>query len=189
MEFNVKYIKSKLSQTLGILYKARYYLNTESLYLIFHSLFLSRVNYGILCWARCSKTTLQPLITLMNRAIRCIHFSHFKDNIKHFYLKHNILQIPNLFKLELGKFMFKYNQGLLPTIFNKYFATTNTIHQHNTRFSKNNYFLPRKNKTKGQRSLTYLGSKLWTEIPDCLKACFNTFTFSNKYKKFLLKNC
>lgn len=75
---HIKHLSSKLSRTLGIMYRTRHYLNKQSLYLIFHSLFLSHIKYGILCWARASKTALQPLIVLFNRAIKCIHYCHFK---------------------------------------------------------------------------------------------------------------
>ena len=185
---HIKYITSKLSKTLGILFKTRYYLNTKSLYLILHSLFLSHIRYGILCWGKCYETTGKPIEVLLNRAIRCIHFCNYRDNISKFYIEHNILQIQETFKLELGKFMFKYSKGLLPPKFNQYFTRTNTVHTHNTRHAKKNYFLPRKEKTKGQKSLQYAGVNLWSGIPDTLRDKFCVFSFSCSYKKYLLVN-
>ena len=183
---HIKYLSSQLSKTLGIMYRTRHYLNLQSLYLIFHSLFLSKIKYGILCWARASKTTLHPLIILFNRAIRCIHFCHNQENITHLLFKNGLIHIEDIFKLELGKFMFNYSKGFLPRNFNKYFTKTNTVHNYNTRQCNNNFFLPRKNKSKGQKSLSYLGPKLWSEIPDCLKNYHKISTFNFNYKKLLL---
>ena len=82
--------------------------------------------------------------------------------------------------------MFNFSKGFLPRNFNKYFTKTNTVHNYNTRHGINNFFLPRKNKSKGQKSLSYLGPKLWSEIPDCLKNYHKISTFNFNYKKLLL---
>ena len=128
---HIRHLLSKLSRTIGILYRTRYYLNTQSLYLILHSLFFSHIKYGILCWARASKTTIRPVVVLFNRAICCIHFLHSKENKTHILVRNKLLQIHELFKLELGKFMFNFSKGNLPHNFNKYFQRTHTVHKQN----------------------------------------------------------
>lgn len=115
------YLKSKLSKALGLLFKARRYLNKHSLFLILHSLFITHLQYGILCWGRCGKTAMHPLIVLMNKAIKCINFCNFREsNVSRLFYKDKILQVKDMFKLELAKFMFKYVNRLLPVNFCKY---------------------------------------------------------------------
>ena len=52
---HVETVKTKLQKALGILYKTRHFLNEKSLYLIFNSLFMSNVRYGLLCYGRTNK--------------------------------------------------------------------------------------------------------------------------------------
>ena len=152
-------------------------------------MFLSHLRYGILCWGRCSKTALKPLTVLMNRAMRCIHFCGYRENIKRFYTQHGILHIESLFKLELAKFMHQYSNGLLPINFKPYFTKANNVHNHNTRFSQNNFRFPKQNKNIGLKSLAYLGPKVWSEVPHNIKANRNFYSFSHLFKNTLLKSC
>ena len=47
--------KTRLQKTLGVTYKTRHSLNKKSLYLIFNSLLMSNVRYGLLCWGKAIK--------------------------------------------------------------------------------------------------------------------------------------
>ena len=80
----------------------------------------------------------------------------------------NILKIENLCKFEIAKFIFKlknipdfnYMHNLKPI---------NQIHKYNTRLSKNNYFLQRKKTETGKKSLEYIGSTIWLDLPSDIK--------------------
>ena len=187
---HIKYIKGKLSQSLGLLYRTRKYLDRRSLILILHSLFISHLQYGILCWGRCSKTSMDPLLISMNKAIKCINFKdprlREKETLKLFH-KDKILQVNDMFKLELAKFMYKYYNRLLPANFNRYFTSVDSIHNYNTRASGKNYFVPRKDKTKGLSCLSYRGAKLWSEVPVVIKDNLSLPSFTFNYKKELLE--
>ena len=64
----------KISKALGILFRIRHYLNKPSLNILLNSLVINHIKYGILCYGRASKTSLNPLNVLLNRALRCINF-------------------------------------------------------------------------------------------------------------------
>ena len=183
-----KYLSSKLSKTLGILFRTRNYLNKRSLFLIFNSLFLSHLRYGLICWGRCSNKVMKPLLILVNRAIRCILFLGHRENTIKYLAENNILLITDMFTLEVAKFMFRYNNHLLPTNFDSYFTKANTIHNHYTRFSKHNYQVPMSNSDKGLNSLAKLGTKVWSEIPNDIKVNPSVQSFVNSYKSILFKS-
>ena len=147
---------------------------------------LLHLQYGILCWVCCCKTAMQPLNILLNKAIRCINFCNPKESIYKFLTKDNIILIDDMFKLELGKFMHNFNRGILPVNFRNYFTKLNSQHNHQTRATKYNFFLPRKNTNKGLKSLNFLGPKLWSEIPDDIRNVNNVKYFSICFKKLLL---
>ena len=183
---HIKHLRGKLSRSLGILYKLRHLVNKQNLFSVFNSLFLSHLNYGILCWGRSNKSVMKPLTILMNKALRCINFCGPREHIENFLLKDHLLQVNEIFKLELAKFMYNYNSNNLPNCFNEYFLKINNKHNYNTRASKYNFFLPRKNSSKGQSSLAYLGPRLWSEIPEKTKEIKTIKSFISSYKLVLL---
>ena len=70
--------------------------------------------------------------------------------------------------------MFKFNNNLLPDNFNNYYKNVKNVHNYHTKSSEICFFLPRFNSKIGHKSQSYQGSKLWTNLPLCLK----------KYKSF-----
>ena len=120
-------LRTKLSQTLGILYRTRPYLNRDSLFILLHSLFISHLRYGIICWGRDTSKT-KPLQTMLNKAMRCIYFRGPRENTDNLLKQNKILQIKDMFKLEIGKFMFSYSQNLLPPAFENFFTNIQNTH-------------------------------------------------------------
>ena len=84
--------------------------------------------------------------------------------------------------------MFKYINHFLPVNFNCYFKSINKVHSHSTRSSKTNFFLPRFNNKYGLQSLSYQGSKLWTELPINLKDQSHLVRFQAKLKDNLISD-
>ena len=58
---HINNLENRLSKIVGILYKIRQFINKKSLKLIVNSLLISKLKYGILCYARASATALKPL--------------------------------------------------------------------------------------------------------------------------------
>ena len=74
-----------------------------------------------------------------------------------------------MFKYDLGFFMHKFKRYILPVNFKSYFTNLNKIHNNLTRFPETKYFFPRVNSLHGLKSLSYLGCKLWEELPKNFK--------------------
>ena len=183
---HIKYITTKLSRTLGLLYKTRHFMDKKCRLLLFNSLFLSYIQYGIICWGRAKITAKKPISILYNKALRCINFSDFRDSSTPLYIHYNLLKLDDIFNLEICKFMFKWSKGTLPTIFNKYFVHINTIHNYQTRTSRQNFYISKKLTRTGMCTLNYLGARLWREVPNALKEKSFCATFSYHMKRHLL---
>ena len=176
----------KLSRGCGILSKLKHYTNKTLLKVVYNSIFQSYLHYSILNWGRASASTLQPLIKLQNKAVKllCPNRDFRKNN--DLYLDLNILDVKTLFKWSVGKFMHAYDNNLLPNTFDNYFTKIPLLHKHDTRqTTKQKFHLPRMNTSLGQRSLTFLGPKVWSEVPEHLKT-MSAYGFKKQYKRFLL---
>ena len=79
-----------------------------------------------------SITTLNQLNVLHNKIIRAMTYSSFRTKITPLYKKLNLL-LDDIYSLELGKIMHKFNSGNLPDNFNHLFTPVNQVHCHATR--------------------------------------------------------
>ena len=185
---HIETIKTKLQKTLGVLYKTRHFLNEKALYLLFNSLLISNVRYGLLCWGRANKKCINDINVLINRALRCIHYMKYDDSVRKLKTEKKILNVESLYLYELGIFMFKFKNNLLPANFNCYFKSIKNIHNYHTRSSEINFFLPRFNNSSGHKLLAYQGSRLWTMLPIYLKNLTNIGKFQDELKNYLLNS-
>ena len=70
-------------------------------------------------------TYLQKLKSLQNRAIRAVVGAHFRDSVNPYYSRLKILQIDDLFKYEVAKFVYGSLDYKTPNSFRNYFCKTN----------------------------------------------------------------
>ena len=90
-------------------------MSKKTLVQVYYALVHSKLIYGILSWRRASKSAIKPLIVLKNRVVKAIYRNGRRyDATLPLYHSLNLLEIPELFKLELPKFMFNHNKSSLP---------------------------------------------------------------------------
>jgi hypothetical protein len=165
---HVSYLTSKLSCSVGVLSKLRYYTNTQTLLQVYNSLVGSYLNYALIAWGSASKTTLQPLRVLQNRAIRLISRASRFHRLDIDFLNLRILKLDDLHKLALSKFMYQYYHDKLPDYFSEFFAVAEVTHRYETRLrlnSNTNFRSIDCNKVSMQRSIRFTGPKIWEETP------------------------
>ena len=107
-----------------IFYKLRKIVNKNTLIQVYYALVHSHLIYGILSWGRACKCAIRPLCVILNRIIKAICQSYGRyDAISPLYQELQILNIPQLYSMELLKFMlsYQYQHNLLPANFNSYF--------------------------------------------------------------------
>ena len=124
----------------------------------------------------------------MNRIIKAICQSYGRyDAVSPLYQKLQILKIPQLYSMELLKFMFSYEHNLLPANFNSYFEKVKTMHTHGTRMaSQSKFLIPRYNTVTGQKSLMYSGAVMWNSLPRHITECDTVTSYCKRLKKYLL---
>ena len=78
-----------------------------------------------------------------------------------------------------------YHNNELLEIYREYFVINSTVHSHSTR-QKSDLYICSVQKSIGQKSIQYVGSVLWNEIPPLLKNPMLRYTFKHKLKAHLL---
>ena len=80
--------------------------------------------------------------------------------------------LTDMIKIEFAKFMFKYNNRLLPPSFNNSFTKLDVIHHYNTRQkATSEFFQPFIASETGKKSLQHIGLITWKNIPEEFKHC------------------
>ena len=86
------------------------------------------------------KTHLHKLEILQNKIIKACYFRPRFQHLNLLYSKLRVLQLDDLFKMELAKFIFKFNNQMPSSYLNNYFIYLNQVHKNNTRKKFQNEF-------------------------------------------------
>jgi len=103
-------VSKKLSKTIGIMNKLKHVLPTEVMILIYNSLFLSYLNYGLFLWGwQC-----QNIGKLVKRAVRIISKAKYNAHTGLLFKNNCLLNFESLCKLHDYKLCYKLSNGMLP---------------------------------------------------------------------------
>ena len=127
-------IANKLSKYVGIINRLKRYLPQNILKMIYTSIIQSNLNYCILAWGyNCGR-----LKKLQKRAIRLITDSPYNSHTEPIFKQLNILQLEDMFKVNMLKWYYQFKNKKLPFYFNSFeFPTHENIHNYNTRNRRN----------------------------------------------------
>ena len=90
------------------------------------------VKYGILIWGQACKTYLEKIHKLQKWVLRIISNSHYRSNSTPFFHKYNILNVYDMYKLEVGVFIDCHFANAIPESLNTFFTKRSNIHDYYT---------------------------------------------------------
>ena len=182
---HVNYVATKVSKMCRIVSKLRHSVNIDILKTVYYALGYSYLRYGNIVWGSAANVVLKPLVTLQNRIIRIMTFAPFgKVDLDPVYRDLKILGLPEMHFLEKAKFMHKYKNGKLPTIFDNYFQNNETVtHSYNLRrINPQRPILS----SYAEKMILHNGLAIWNAVPDEIKSIENIKTFSFRIKQDIL---
>ena len=139
---NVQQIKKKISKRIGILYKAKGYLKSDTFLTLYHSLMYP---YSIYCkevWGATTKGSLIPLLKSKKLAVREIKSDPIKTESAPLFFDLKKLSLFKICLLRLTVFMFKYHHGHVSIKTMDYLLTkVCNVHDRDTRQSSQ-YYVP-----------------------------------------------
>ena len=186
---HVVYISKKIKRNIGILCKLRYYVQTDILVNLYYALIYPFLTYGLLAWGNTYKTTLQPIVILQKKTIRLLTFSSFDAHSSPLFKLLSILKMNDLVEYYVAIFMFKYNNNLLPSVFNNFFNSVSNIHKYRTRSAtKNNFHIPKANTNYGKFNIRFQGAKIWNAIDENIRKTETLKKFKHNLKVTVLKS-
>ena len=121
------------------------------------------------------------------------------------YQQRNLMNLCQIYELEILQFMFKYKNKTLPSCFKNYFISLSETHNYPTRFACDDIWASNikswKKKIKHKKGfqhkksiskclIHYNGYKIWKELPLEMKRLHRKsyFVFLKRVKYFILEN-
>ena len=157
---------------------------------LYNSFILPYLNYSVIVWGG-SITQYNKLFILQKRAVRIMLKAGYLDHTTPLFTNLNLLKLTDIYYLNLGKFMFKQMNNLLPTCFKNIFVFTSDVHCHVTRNSSRKHLYQYFNRTLKivfKNSPQQRGIKYWNSLADDIKQCVSLQTFTKKLKFNLLND-
>ena len=172
---HVEHISTKISKTVGLLFRLRLSLPPDALKTLYCSLILPHINYGIEVWHGCPRGCRDRIFILQKRAIRAIKFLSYTDSTNIHFKSMDLLKLDDLYKFKV-----------LTSMHNNFnFISQSDVHQYNTRNS-NNLTIPSYNRAKSQATWLYRGIHLWNTLPDSIKTLRSGYVFKKTLKKYFI---
>ena len=150
-------IANKISRTLGIMNRLKRYLPFSALKLMYDSLILSHLQFGITCWG----FEWNRIFKLQKRALRIMTNSKYNAHTEPLFKELEMLKVSDIFDVQCMKFWYKFVNKSLPEYFGTMFTFNNELYQIETRAQNQLHLFP--TRTSSARNV------LRHRIPDLLQ--------------------
>ena len=197
-------VSTKISKTIGLLYKIRYFVDMKIIKTLYYSLVFPHLTYGIEVWGSVDDTHLNKLLVLQNKIVRLICYSDKRQADFSFspcnplFYKLEFHKIHDIFKINLSKFIFKCLNKMSPKNFHSWYQLTSLLNRYNTRskfvnidnsIETKTLFVPSARTSHcGLKLLKVLGTKIWNSLPPLLRTNESIHNFNKKLKSILINN-
>ena len=111
---HISYITGKIARGIGVITKARKYLNKDSLLILYYSFIYPHLIYCNHVWGAATKTHTRTLCTLQIRAVRIISGVKPRTHCDPLFRENNLLSLQDIHKYLIEKLMYRvYNNELV----------------------------------------------------------------------------
>ena len=175
---------TKISQTVGIIYRARNFMETPQLTLLYNTMVLPHLQYCLINWGNFKDdrnlSYKNRIHILQKRFLRIIHNVHPLSHSDPLFANSQALKIDDLFEQQIRVFAYQLTHDKLPpsmsSLFNK------PTHSHHTRGAPFNLH----SSHSDNRSIKFTALKHWNPLPKTLKEMPSISSFKANSKKDLL---
>ena len=181
---HISNVRKKISKSLGILYRAKNFIPMKCRKLLYTSLILPHISYGIELWGDTSNKLLDPLYKLQKKSLRFIENQRYNAHISYAFQKHNLLKLVDIHKEKLALTMFKAFNHLLPMNIQCHYSHP---HLTRTRQSAINLNVLRKGTRIHNRRPSVSGPFLWNGLDAEIRQSISMAAFRFKLKRNLLQ--
>ena len=153
LSIHIHHLSIQLSHYSGVFCRIRNLIPIKVSKMLYFCFIYSRIQYGIVIWGNASKIYLKELSVRLNNIIRSITFSKKCSHVTNLYKNLNLLQLNDIYKLELARFMYQLHNGTLPKSFYDRFIKLSAIHLFNQTKTKFGVFQTSNQKSNWKKNV------------------------------------
>ena len=120
-KWHIDHIAGKISRGIGMIIKARQYLNKSGLMSLYYSFIYPYLTYCNHIWGTTYKTRLKRLVMLENKTVRILSHTGNITSSDPLYKKLDIMKVENINTYLIGRFMFCVSIHKVPQSFRTLF--------------------------------------------------------------------
>ena len=182
---HINHIKAKLCKSLGIISKVKEFLNEKNLYVLYCSLVLPYMTYGVEVWGNTYKTNLDPICVIQKRAIRIVNKVTYREHTNKLFIKLKALKFRDLVVFKTAQFMYNIKNNKLPVHIQGLFQKRDMVFN----FRGGEIFKKQIVRTNiKQHCISVAGVNIWNKLDPEQKDCLSLFQFKKKTKQNILNS-
>ena len=144
-------------------------------------------------WGNTSSAALSSLHTAIHKVLRIMTFAPFGNIDLHpIYDFLKVLNLDQIFSFELGKFLYKFHQKLLPTsAVSNYFEPDPFVNHHSYGLRSRTANVPTRlvcHTKFAEKSIQVGGLKYWKKVPETIRNSSSLNIFKKAFKNFLFES-
>ena len=178
-------LSTKISRGIGVLRRMKQIVPNDILRQLYYALIYSNLTYAITTYGSAYQNQLRRLTNLTNKSLKII--TNVQRLTPEICKREQIFDFQMTFKYFCSIKMFQVLRLGLHEYFADKLSSIQTTHNHATRASTSqNLTIPRYTSSKCQKSILYIGTKFWNELPTSIRNSENLKIFKKNLKKFIL---
>ena len=181
---HIEKVITKISQTVGIISRARNFMETPQLAQLYNTMVLPHLQYCLINWGNFKNdrniSYRNRILTLQKRFLRIVHGAHPISHSDPLFAKSQALKIDDLFDQTIRVFAYQLMHEKLPPSISSLFHKA--THDHHTRGAPLNL----NSKNSDSRSIKFTALQHWNPLPKTIKQLPRISSFKTSSKKNLL---
>ena len=186
-KIHISHLCKTLARNTGVIYKLKSSFPQDILLIMYSTLILPYLNYGVLAWGNSLKTHLQRLFLIQKRVLRIICNVNFRSHTNQLFYIHRILKLQDIYHSQLGALMYGFDSGVLPVALSNIFKKNSQVHHYATR-NASAFHLPKVRTKLALNTLANTGPRYWNSLDTNIKLSVRLSVFKRTLKVHLLDN-
>jgi hypothetical protein len=181
---HIDHICKKLIQLTGASGYISKFIHKNNLLQIYFAYIFPHIKYGIEIFGCCPGYIFKQLQATQTRLLKLLLGKGRRESTTNMFRDLGLLNCNQIYELYLCLFVYKQQNLLLPQIFNGFYILVKHTGRRTTR-QFNDIFLPKYRTTQGQKSVKYVGGKMWNNLPIHIKNSRSVVIFKTQCKLYL----